>query len=84
MAKFSPFFVQFDKPTWGAVKDVSDKIGGGRVDAVIVAVRVAHGILLKPKLLLSEAGMEYVTKVVQAFRSPIPTIKDPRLNSENL
>ena len=70
MPKFSPFHVQFDKPTWGFVKEIATTIKGNCIDSVILAVRVAYVVLLKPEEMLSEAGQAKIKQVVRAFRDP--------------
>ncbi len=70
MPKFSPFHVQFDKPTWGLVKDAASIINGNCVDAVILAVRVAYVVLSKPETMLSELGQSEIKRVVKVFRDP--------------
>jgi hypothetical protein len=74
LPKFSPFRVQFDKPTWELVKKTGDIIKGNCIDSVILAVRVAYVVLSEPNEMLSEAGQDRIKHVVKVFRNPLDTL----------
>lgn len=67
--EFGPFKVNFDKPTYNVLKEMSDTAGVYKTDMVIMAVRMIY-TLARNRELLTESGHAKWKEIVDSFKKP--------------
>lgn len=63
------FQLLFDKPTYGALKEIAGAIESNYTDAVLFSVRLAYA--MKNKDFLTEEGRTEVKRIADSFKHPV-------------
>jgi hypothetical protein len=69
--KWGPFQVNFDKPTYAALKELAELAQVYKPEMVIMAVRMVYALVKNKDLMLTQEGQAKWREIVDSFKKPV-------------